>query len=68
MRDLFNQFDSSGNGLIAAEDFKRINDLVGERYSEGELKEMVDYADRDKDGHISWEEFKTVVLKEYPTV
>jgi Ca2+-binding EF-hand superfamily protein len=27
---------------------------------------MVEYADKDKDGTLSWEEFKEVVQKEYP--
>jgi Ca2+-binding EF-hand superfamily protein len=30
---------------------------VNERYSESELREMVEYADTDKDGYINWEEF-----------
>ena len=27
---------------------------------------MVEYADKDKDGSLSWDEFKAVVQKEYP--
>jgi Ca2+-binding EF-hand superfamily protein len=49
--------------LISVGDFQRINDLVGERYSESELQEMVEYADKDKDGFINWDEFQSVVLK-----
>ena len=47
-------------------DFKRINELVGERYTDNELKEMIDFGDKDRDGFVNWEEFRTVVLKEYP--
>jgi centrin-1 len=65
LKDLFNQFDQDGRGLVSADDFKRINDLVGERYSDNELREMVEYADKDKDGLINWDEFKTVVQRQY---
>jgi Ca2+-binding EF-hand superfamily protein len=51
--------------LITVDDFKRINDLVGERYTDIELQEMVEFADKDKDGKINWDEFKAVVLREY---
>lgn len=27
---------------------------------------MVEYADKDKDGVLSWDEFKEVVQREYP--
>lgn len=66
LKDLFNQFDTSKNGLILVDDFKTINDLVGERYTEQEIREMVEFADKDKDGFINWEEFQAVVLKEAP--
>lgn len=49
--------------MISANDFKRINDLVGERYTDNELREMVEYGDKDKDGYINFEEFRTVVQK-----
>jgi Ca2+-binding EF-hand superfamily protein len=65
LKDLFDQFDSEKRGLVSVEDFQRINDLVGERYSASELHEMVEYADKDKDGLINWEEFKTVVQKQF---
>jgi len=29
---------------------------------------MVEYADKDKDGRVNWNEFQTVVLKEYANV
>jgi len=38
---------------------------VGERYSDEELREMIDFADVDKDGFVNLDEFKEVVLKEY---
>lgn len=68
LRDLFKQFDLQGDGKVTIDDFKRINDMVGERYTDHELREMVEYADKNQDHAVDWEEFKAVVQKEYPNV
>ncbi|KAM3146448.1 hypothetical protein pb186bvf_001417 [Paramecium bursaria] len=65
LKDLFEQFTEGRDG-ITIEDFRRVNDLVGERYTENELKEMVQYADKNKDTKIDYDEFLEVVNKEYP--
>ena len=41
---------------------------VGERFSQAEIEQMIDYADKDRDGVISYQEFVDVVTKEYPQV
>lgn len=33
-----------------------------------EIEQMIDYADKDRDGRISYEEFFDVITKEYPQV
>lgn len=33
-----------------------------------EIEQMIEYADKDKDGKINFEEFVAVLTKEYPTV
>lgn len=33
-----------------------------------EIQQMIDYADKDRDGRISFEEFVEVITKEYPQV
>ncbi len=52
------------NGKISLEDFKRVAEEIGDNYTEDELKDMIQFADGDRDGYINWEEFKAVVLKE----
>ena len=42
---------------IKLEDFERISEYVGDRYSKNELKEMLEHADKDKDGFINFAEF-----------
>jgi Ca2+-binding EF-hand superfamily protein len=34
LEKLYQEFDSSGSGKVSYEDFKRINDLVSERYTD----------------------------------
>lgn len=61
---LYTEKFAKSNGKISVEDFKRIAEEIGDSYSDDELKDMIQYADLDKDGHINWEEFRAVVLKE----
>jgi centrin-1 len=39
---------------------------VGERFSQAEIEQMIEYADKDRDGRINFKEFFDVVTKEYP--
>ena len=64
LKHLYQEFAHS-NGLISVEDFKRIAEQVGERYGDDELREMIEFADMDKDDFVNFDEFKEVVLKEY---
>ena len=50
------------------EDFERVCDEVGEKFTPAEVDQMIDYADKDRDGGISYEEFLAVVTREYPKV
>ncbi len=50
------------------EEFTAICESVGERFSAAEIEQMIDYADKDRDGRISYEEFVDVITKEYPQV
>jgi Ca2+-binding EF-hand superfamily protein len=42
--------------------------MVGEKFSPQELQQMIDYADRDRDGGINFQEFVQTVTREYPKV
>jgi Ca2+-binding EF-hand superfamily protein len=43
-------------------------DSLGERFSDNEILTMIQYADKDKDGVINYNDFVEVVTKEYPKV
>lgn len=47
LEELFKAFDEDNDGYVTFEDFSRISGKVGERYSDNELKEMIDYASRE---------------------
>ncbi len=61
-------FDKDGRGTFGVEEFTAICESVGERFSVAEIEQMIDYADKDRDGRISYEEFVDVITKEYPQV
>ena len=42
--------------------------MVGERFSPAEVDQMIDYADKDRDGGISFDEFVAVVTRNFPKV
>ena len=50
------------------EEFAEICESVGERFSQAEIEQMIEYADKDRDGRINFQEFMEVVTKEYPQV
>jgi Ca2+-binding EF-hand superfamily protein len=41
---------------------------VGEHFSAAEVDQIIEFADKDRDGVISFEEFVTIVTKVYPKV
>lgn len=61
-------FDPKGTNSFGPEDFERVCDQVGERFSPAEVDQMIDYADKDRDGGISYEEFVAVVTRTFPKV
>ena len=63
-------FDAFANGSDAfgPEEFEKVAASVGESFSAAEVDQMIEYADKDRDGLINYEEFVAVVTKEYPKV
>ena len=61
-------FDKHGQGSFGVEEFAEICESVGERFSQAEIEQMIEYADKDRDGRINFQEFMEVVTKEYPQV
>ncbi|TPX55654.1 hypothetical protein PhCBS80983_g05134 [Powellomyces hirtus] len=52
-----------GNPRITAADIRRVAQLVGERVTEAEIHEMLEEADRDRDGEVTEEDFIRVMRK-----
>ena len=65
---VYDEFDKKGAGAFDAVDFERVAGSVGEHFSAAEVDQIIDYADKDRDGVISFEEFVNVVTKVYPKV
>lgn len=60
---IFRLFDDDDSRTIKLTDLKRVAMELGESLSEEELAEMIDEADRDKDGQLSFDEFYRVMRK-----
>ena len=68
LQQLYEAFDPNGTNSFGPEDFERVCDSVGERFTPAEVDQMIDYADKDRDGGISYEEFCAIVTREYPKI
>ena len=60
---VFRLFDEERSGYITFRALKRVVNELGEGLSEEEMQEMIDEADRDQDGKISFEEFYRVMRR-----
>ena len=63
IRKVFKLFDEEGNGFLSINDLKRVAKELGENMDENELKEMIERADGDGDGKVSFDDFFTVMTK-----
>jgi Ca2+-binding EF-hand superfamily protein len=68
LKELYEIFDPNGTNCFGPEEFERVCDMVGEKFSPQEISQMIDYADRDRDGGINYQEFVSTVTREYPKV
>jgi Ca2+-binding EF-hand superfamily protein len=68
LQTVFEAFDTTGSGSFGPEEFEKVAASVGENLSSAEVDQMIEYADRDRDGVINFEEFKSVVTQNYPKV
>eukprot|EP00735_Rhodelphis_limneticus_P008495 TRINITY_DN21526_c0_g1::TRINITY_DN21526_c0_g1_i1::g.10043::m.10043 TRINITY_DN21526_c0_g1::TRINITY_DN21526_c0_g1_i1::g.10043 ORF type:complete len:174 (+),score=35.16,sp/Q9R1K9/CETN2_MOUSE/66.47/5e-73,EF-hand_1/PF00036.27/3.1e-08,EF-hand_1/PF00036.27/0.009,EF-hand_1/PF00036.27/1.6e-06,EF-hand_1/PF00036.27/8.4e-09,EF-hand_7/PF13499.1/1.2e-11,EF-hand_7/PF13499.1/5.2e-12,EF-hand_6/PF13405.1/1.6e-08,EF-hand_6/PF13405.1/3.3,EF-hand_6/PF13405.1/2.2e-06,EF-hand_6/PF13405.1/0.001,EF-hand_8/PF13833.1/8.3e len=59
----FKLFDDDNSGKISFKKLKRVCKELGEAYTDEELQEMIDEADRDGDGELNEEEFVRVMKK-----
>ena len=68
LQSLYECFDPNNTKCFGPEDFEAVAASIGENFSTAEVDQMIDYADKDRDGGISYEEFVTVVTREFPKV
>lgn len=63
IQELFQYFDKTNDGYIGVEEIRLIFQKLGENFSREEVGYLVDLLDLDRDGRVSFEEFKTYILK-----
>eukprot|EP00397_Hematodinium_sp_SG-2012_P057759 GEMP01072496.1.p1 GENE.GEMP01072496.1~~GEMP01072496.1.p1 ORF type:complete len:154 (-),score=43.49 GEMP01072496.1:368-829(-) len=60
---IFKLFDEDDTGKISFRNLKRVAQEIGENFTDAELQEMIEEADRDGDGLLNQEEFYRVLRK-----
>ena len=68
LQSVYEAFDPTGKGMFDATDFERVASSVGEHFTIAEVDQIMEYADRDRDGGITYDEFVTTVTKVYPKI
>jgi len=63
IRKIFDLFDDDHTGTISLRNLKRVARELGETMSDEELKEMIERADSNGDGEISFEDFYQIMVK-----
>mmetsp|Transcript_28431 Transcript_28431/g.40017 ORF Transcript_28431/g.40017 Transcript_28431/m.40017 type:complete len:152 (+) Transcript_28431:71-526(+) len=61
LRDAFGVFDTDGSGSIDRTELKRLMKKLGQNLHENELDAMMEEVDTNKDGEISFAEFKAMM-------
>jgi len=60
---VFELFDDDNTGKISFKNLKRVATELGESLTDDEMREMIEEADRDKDGFVNPEEFYRIMKK-----
>ena len=63
IRKVFRLFDEDNTGFITAQNLKKIAKDLGETMEEIEIREMIERADTDGDGRITFEDFYSIMTK-----
>lgn len=61
LKENFQKFDVNGDGDIDMSELAEVMKLIGESYDPERLRKLIETADTDKDGKISFEEFISLV-------
>uniref|UniRef100_A0A0D6R4T0 EF-hand domain-containing protein n=1 Tax=Araucaria cunninghamii TaxID=56994 RepID=A0A0D6R4T0_ARACU len=67
LRNAFHIFDEDGNGQISAEELQRVFNSMGENFRIEECRRMIEGADCDGDGSVSFKEFLILMGAERDT-
>ncbi|CAA7035838.1 unnamed protein product [Microthlaspi erraticum] len=59
----FKILDHDNNGKISQRDIKVIAKELGENFTDNDIEEMIEEADRDKDGEVNLEEFMKMMRR-----
>ena len=62
-REAFQAFDKDGNGSITTKELGTVMRSLGQNLSEGEIKEVIDEVDEDKNGTIDFQEFLSLMAR-----
>lgn len=68
LQSIFEAFDTQGTGEFGPEEFEKTAASVGEHFSSAEVDQIIQFADKDRNGTISYDEFVSIVTKSYPKV
>jgi centrin-1 len=62
---IFNLFDTEHKGSVTFKDLKRVSKELGEQLNDEEIMEMVQRADSNADGEISFEDFYGIMARKH---
>lgn len=65
LRAAFQVFDRDGSGTINTEELKQVMKSIGESLTDEEIEDMMDEADKDRNGTIDCELALFIVLRHY---
>ncbi|KAF9592405.1 hypothetical protein IFM89_014895 [Coptis chinensis] len=61
LKDAFDMYDKDKNGLISVNELHMVYKSLGQKCSVGDCKKMIKNVDRDGDGCVNFDEFKTMM-------
>jgi len=63
LRDVFNLFDADGSGFIDHQEMRVMMKKLAQDLTEEEISQIIECVDKDDDGEISFEEFKSLIAE-----
>ena len=63
LREIFKVMDENGDGYIGAKELRKMMKNIGQKCSKKEIKKMIEVADVNQDGKVSFEGNKNSTLR-----